>query len=218
MNRALRQILKQALVLGPKGMKNFYQVQSGVEKEQITALFTLSASGELYPPMIVYPYARIPAEIARCTPENWVIGRSKTGWMTGQSFHSYMCNTFLAEVYKRAIHFPILYLVDGHKSHLTYNVSKFCADNGIIVYALFPNATHILQPVDVSLFRPLKNNWKKVVQDWKRVNKNQSVSKPTFSLLLEKAIENVSASIVKNGFKKCGSTLLMSKQLISVNV
>ncbi|KAJ8930929.1 hypothetical protein NQ314_016228 [Rhamnusium bicolor] len=30
---------KTGLVLGPRGMKNFYQVKSGSEKEQITVLF-----------------------------------------------------------------------------------------------------------------------------------------------------------------------------------
>jgi hypothetical protein len=50
----------------------------------------------------------------------------------------------------------VLYLVDGHRSHLTFNVSKFCAENGIILFALYPNATHILQPADVALFKPRK--------------------------------------------------------------
>ncbi|KAJ8952300.1 hypothetical protein NQ314_007568 [Rhamnusium bicolor] len=40
---------KTGLVLGPKGLKNFYEIKSGSEKECITALFTISADGQIYP-------------------------------------------------------------------------------------------------------------------------------------------------------------------------
>ncbi|KAK9718003.1 hypothetical protein QE152_g23443 [Popillia japonica] len=46
---------KSGLVLGLRGMKNFYEIKSGSEKECITALFTISADGQIHPPMIVYP-------------------------------------------------------------------------------------------------------------------------------------------------------------------
>lgn len=65
---------KTGLVLGPTGMKNFYEIKSGSEKECITALFTISANGDIYPPMVVYPYERIPAEIVRNTNPEWTIG------------------------------------------------------------------------------------------------------------------------------------------------
>lgn len=67
---------KSGLVLGPRGMKNLYEIKSGSEKECITALFTISADGQIYPPMIVFPYERIPAEIVRNTNPDWVIGKS----------------------------------------------------------------------------------------------------------------------------------------------
>jgi hypothetical protein len=108
------------------------------------------------PPMIVYPYERIPAEIARNTTPDWVIGNSKSGWMTRQCFHCDVCNTFLPLHKEKNVKLPVLYLVDGHRSHLTFNVSKFCAENGIILFALYPNTTHILQPADVALFKPRK--------------------------------------------------------------
>lgn len=211
--------------MGPRGMRNFYEVKSGSEKECITALFTISADGQIYPPMIVYPYERIPAEIARNTNLDWAIGRfcnlsknylprsfiffcfsgrSKKGWMTSETFFSYVSNTLLPYLKNKSIQLPILYILDGHKSHLTYNLSKFCSDNGIFLYALLPNATHILQPADVSLFAPLKSKWKKVVSEWKKSNNNKIVNKATFPLLLENAVQEIVADTVKNGFRKCG--------------
>ncbi|KAJ8966905.1 hypothetical protein NQ314_003239 [Rhamnusium bicolor] len=63
---------------------------------------------------------------------------------------------------------------------------------------------HILQPADVSLFAPLKNNWTKVVFNRKKENNNKSVNKSTFPILLENAIQRISTDTVKNGFRKCG--------------
>lgn len=124
--------------------------------------------------------------------------------MTSKTFHSYVCNTLLPFLKQKGITFPILYFLDGHKSHLTYNVSKFCAENGIFLFALYPNATHILQPADVTLFAPLKSNWKTIVFNWKRSNNNKQVNKATFSLLLESATQQVNTETIKNGFRKCG--------------
>ncbi|KAJ8891144.1 hypothetical protein PR048_010658 [Dryococelus australis] len=61
------------------------------------------------------------------------------------------------------ISLPVMLFTDEHSSHLTLHTSKFCDEQGIILAALLPNATHILQPMDVGVFRPLKKEWKKAV-------------------------------------------------------
>ncbi|KAG5895651.1 hypothetical protein JTB14_008660 [Gonioctena quinquepunctata] len=43
---------------------------------------------------------------------------------------------------------PIILFLDGHRSHMTQTLSEFCQNNGIVLYALPPNTTHILQPAD----------------------------------------------------------------------
>uniref|UniRef100_A0A2H1VR69 SFRICE_028309 n=1 Tax=Spodoptera frugiperda TaxID=7108 RepID=A0A2H1VR69_SPOFR len=53
---------------------------------------------------------------------------------------------------------------DGHKTHLTLQVSELCTNLKIILIALYPNCTRILQPADVAAFFPLKCAWKQSVQ------------------------------------------------------
>ncbi|KAF2885884.1 hypothetical protein ILUMI_20292, partial [Ignelater luminosus] len=55
---------------------------------------------------------------------------------------------------------------NGHKSHMTLALSEFCNKDQIILYALPPNTTHILQPADVSVFRLLKEGWKNTIRKW----------------------------------------------------
>ncbi|KAG5864139.1 hypothetical protein JTB14_005235 [Gonioctena quinquepunctata] len=69
-------IPKTGSVLGRRGLRKFYEVESGSERKRITALFTISADGQIYPPMIVYIYERIPADIVRNTNPEWVIDGS----------------------------------------------------------------------------------------------------------------------------------------------
>lgn len=111
---------QSGLVLAPKGMDNLYAINTGSEKESITVLVTINADGELFPPMIVYPYERIPSAIVQNLNKDWPVGRSPTGWMTGQTFYGYIANTFLPRLKDKGIKLPILFLIDGHKSHLTY--------------------------------------------------------------------------------------------------
>lgn len=95
-------------------------------------------------------------------------------------------------------------LIDGHKSHINREVSQLCKDNSIILYSLYPNATHIIQPADVSVFRPLKNSWKKVVNDWKLKTGHRCVTKALFAPLLEATFNDLSKEVICNGFRKCG--------------
>lgn len=50
-------------VLGPKKFKNLYEIKQGSEKESINVLCTYSANGTALPPMVVYPYKRVPSAI-----------------------------------------------------------------------------------------------------------------------------------------------------------
>ncbi|XP_020296543.1 uncharacterized protein LOC109861344 [Pseudomyrmex gracilis] len=194
-------------VIGAKGWKNIYEVKMGNERETITVLLVFSASGQIAPPMIVYPYIRPSQELVNSIPEDWVLGRSETGWMKSEVFFEYMANDFNTWLDKNNIKKPILCFVDGHKSHMTMQLSQFCDSNDIILYALPPNCTHIMQPADVSVFKPLKTDWKDTIMKWqvKPENVNTCLTKITFAPLLAETLNNneLKNSIV-NGFRKCG--------------
>lgn len=100
----------------------------------------------------------------------------------------------------------MILFVDGHKSHLTYKLSKLCTDLKIILIALYPNSTRILQPADLAAFHPLKEGWKRGVFEWRKKNSiTTAVTKKDFAPILEKVInETINPDILKNGFKTCG--------------
>lgn len=82
-------------------------------------------------------------------------------------------------------------------------LSDFCVERNIILYCLYPDSTHIIQPCDVAIFKPLKSKWRTVVQQ--REQKTQkSITKTTFAPLFKDAFDQLSEDSIKNGFRVCG--------------
>ncbi|KYG40043.1 hypothetical protein M433DRAFT_9369 [Acidomyces richmondensis BFW] len=46
--------------------------------------------------------------------------------------------------------------MDGYSSHITADLIAFCIDNAIDILILLPHCSHALQPLDISIFSPLK--------------------------------------------------------------
>ncbi|KAJ8936396.1 hypothetical protein NQ314_012382 [Rhamnusium bicolor] len=157
-------------VLAAKGDKNIYQQINNDEKECLTVLITGNASGQLAPPLIVFKYERIPQGLACSVPGDWGIGKSESGWMTSALFYEFLTNVFYPWLVVQNITFPVILFIEGYTSHVTLHSSKFCEEKGIILVALYPNATHLLQPMDVAVFRALKENWKGKVHQWRIKN------------------------------------------------
>jgi hypothetical protein len=58
-------------VLACKWDRNVYEVDRGLTKASITAMFTFSAFGMMFPPMWIYPYKRIPSAFTHRLPVVW---------------------------------------------------------------------------------------------------------------------------------------------------
>lgn len=190
-------------VLVRKGEKNVYN-SAGDEKENLTALLTTNAAGFVAPPMIVFPYERLPVLIVNSVPNGWGIGRSETGWMNAKTFFEYITNVFNPWLIDHNIPKPVLFFLDGHRSHMTLHLANFCKDNGIEIIALYPNSTHLIQPMDVAVFRPLKTYWKYQTSQWKIDNPGRRFKKEDFAPNLDIAVKKITKDTIKNGFRKSG--------------
>ncbi|XP_046145944.1 MFS-type transporter clz9-like [Osmia bicornis bicornis] len=204
---------ESAFFLNPKGnkvitnkkSKGIYNLVDANDKECITTLITGNAAGELLPPMIMFSYQRLPSSIIDKVPPDWSVGKFDNGWMTGESFYEYMTNVFYPWCIKKEIKFPIIMYLDGHSSHATMALSDFCVEHEIEIISLYPNSTHITQPMDVALFRPLKEAWKKAVTDWRMQNGGKAVKKQNFAPVLQTALHSLNVkNILTQGFIACG--------------
>jgi len=76
--------------------------------------------------------------------------------------------------------------------------------NSIILYALPPNTTHVLQPAELP-FRKLKNEYDKACDRYRQTNNGAQVTKETFARVLNEAyLETYTPSAIINAFKTAG--------------
>lgn len=168
-------------------------------------MFSFSAAGLTIPPMIVFPYKRMPNDILESIPEGIKWEKSDSGWMTTEVFYNYIKDIFHPYLVEKEVQFPVILYVDGHKTHLTYSLSKLCDELKIILICLYPNSTRILQPADVSMFKPLKNGWFNEVQRWRRNNLDQKLTKKHFAPILKMVVDAyIREDVIKSGFRACG--------------
>lgn len=136
-------------------------------KEQVTVLACVSASGHFNKPFVIFPGKKLPKyNLSGVKESDFDAGYTLNGWISSDSFLRWLTNLFYASVHDE-IQFPIIIFLDGHTSHINISVSDFCTDKGIILYCLPPYASHVLQPLDVSVFGPLKKLWNKSINEFK---------------------------------------------------
>lgn len=203
---AFMMIPKDNTIITTKGAKAVYQIVSASDKACITTLITASASGEMAPPMIMFDCKTTPKKnILDKIPTRWGVGHTESGWMSAESFYYYMKNVFFKWLKEKNHRFPVVLYVDGHSSHCMLPLVKFCKENQIELISLYPNATHILQPLDVALFRPLKISYTKEHRKYKIENNVVDFKKWMFASVLKLALEAVDFSqIIQSGFRVCG--------------
>jgi hypothetical protein len=52
-----------------------------------------------------------------------------------------------------------LLILDGHESHLNQDFKDYCLEHKILTLCMPPHSSHILQPLDVVCFSPLKRKY-----------------------------------------------------------
>lgn len=126
--------------------------------------------------------------------------------MTSTTFFEYFTTIFYPFLCDQGVEFPVVVFVDGHSSHFSFDLSTFCLEKKIFLVALYPNSTHIIQPMDVAVFGPLKGKWRSAVHAWKYKNHDfKTLTKEHFVELLQKVItETVKPEHLQSGFRASG--------------
>ncbi|XP_065671731.1 jerky protein homolog-like [Hydra vulgaris] len=194
---------KTGKVIGIRG-RNVYEECNNSDKENLTTLFCVNANGQFAPSLTLYKYARMPKTIA-AAPPGWGLGKSDSGWMTAECFYEYFTNVLVPYLKSINTQLPIYMFMDGHRSHLSKELSMYCSSERIHLISLFPNATHILQPLDVSVFGPMKKKWQNICRQFKLDNDFNEICKENVPMLLNNFVMDPSMKKnIINGFRSTG--------------
>ncbi|KAG5671777.1 hypothetical protein PVAND_001954 [Polypedilum vanderplanki] len=195
-------------VLAKKGQKSVYSINSTKEHDNVTTTFIFCANGEVFPPQIIFKesFSKL-HEVAFAAGElqqKYYFCQTPNGWQTKSSFDGYI-RRFDEELKARNVLRPVVLFMDGHPSHINLDLYNWCLETGIILCLFYPNATHILQMADVSMFGPAKAGWRKETLNFKRQNNKRELNQVDFIQILSNVIKNnMKLESIKNGFATTG--------------
>ena len=141
-------------VLVKKGMKSPQSLIPGSGRDNITVQVCCSASGDLLPPYVIYTGQRLQYNCTMGGPIGTRFSCSANGWMTASNFIDWPKTIFIPSLTPQ--HQPVLLILDGHTSHVSYEVRMLARDNNVHLLKLPPHLTHLLQPLDLAVFKSMK--------------------------------------------------------------
>lgn len=93
---------------------------------------------------------------------------------------------------------PRLLILDSHGSHETTDFMYLCYQNNVHLLFLPPHTSHVLQPLDLSVFSALKTHYRVAVSQLTLLTNSSPIGKQNFLACYSKARkEALSAKIIK---------------------
>ena len=179
-----------------------------------TVMFACAGNGVLLPPYVVYKATNIYDTWVLNGPTGTCYNSAKSGWFTRDLFEDWFHQVAL-RYFRRSPPGPKVLIGDNLCSHMSYNIIKKAIDAGIRFIFLPPNSTHLSQPLDVGVFRPLKGTWRKKLAAWKQKKKGP-IDKSEFPNLLHEAVKgtvNMKENIISS-FRATGIVPLNRQQVL----
>ena len=130
----------------------------------VTLIAAINAAGWAVPPFLIFAgkyhlSAWYEAEI----PRDWAIAVSDNGWTNNELGVAWLKH-FDAHTKTRVVGTRRLLILDGHESHQSLQFQEFCKENNIYTLCMPPYSSHLLQPLDVGCFSPLKRAYSREVE------------------------------------------------------
>jgi hypothetical protein len=157
-------ITTQLVVTGSERRGRPKAIQPG-NREWVTAIAAINAAGWSVPPFLIFAgqyhlsawYEE--AEI----PRDWVIAVSDNGWTNNQLGVEWLKH-FNTHTKTRVVGARRLLILDGHESHHSLEFQELCKENNIYTLCMPPHSSHLLQPLDVGCFSPLKRAYSREIE------------------------------------------------------
>nr|XP_047127828.1 uncharacterized protein LOC124808663 [Hydra vulgaris] len=170
-------------IICKRGIKNPVSIAPGSGKEQFTVLATISAAGRNFPPFTLFAGKNLYKEWMTGGPNGSLYGVTKNGWMETEVFTEYFNHLVL---WLKDTPKPVLLIFDGHISHISLETVKKAVENHITILCLPAHCSHLLQPLDVGVFRQVKHVWREILANWYTESRLKVVGKSVFPSLLKK--------------------------------
>ncbi|KAM4066310.1 DDE superfamily endonuclease [Hirsutella rhossiliensis] len=168
----------------------------------------VSAAGTFLPPPVIFKGKSVqqqwfPEDLS--TFSDWQFTATKNGWTSDQTAVEWLEKGFIPKNPPTRPFGAKTASIDGHGSHETVDFMYLCYQHQIHLLFLPPHTSHVLQPLDLSVFSALKHYYRKQVGFLSLLTDSSPVGKQNFLSCYQKAREQaLTVSNIKGGWKATG--------------
>ncbi|KAI4455434.1 hypothetical protein MML48_9g00003666 [Holotrichia oblita] len=190
-------------VVGEKGV-NSTRITAGTGRSNTSVLFSAAADGSKAPPLIIFKRKNvwdswIPEEGMDYPGTTYAA--STNGWMESKIFKNYFVKTFIPQLTEQR---PILLLCDGHASHVDLEVIDAAIEANITIIQLPLHYSHLLQPLDLTVFRSVRLKWDELLVKWQSENVGKIRNKSKLAEFVGVVWNRIDKGVIQPGFEKGG--------------
>ena len=189
--------------------------QSG-NRDWVTVIQGINSEGWAIPPFIVVAGQNHLANWYqdRDMPKNWAISLSNNGWTTNEVGLEWIKH-FEKHTRSRKVGGYRLLILDGHESHHSLEFELYCRNNNIVTLCMPAHASHLLQPLDIGCFGPLKRAYGREIEDLIRARVTH-ITKADFFPAFKTAFQTAfTEQNINAGFRGAGLAPLDPNSVIS---
>ncbi len=195
-------ILSQMVITGLEGSGKKKTIQPG-NREWVTLIQGVGAAGHLLPPFVIFAGSVLIDVWFKRLPRDWILEVSPNGWTNNQLALAWL-EHFDKHTKPSAIGAYRLLIIDGHGSHSSLEFQNRCTEKNIVLLCMPPHSSHLLQPLDVGCYAPLKRRYSDQISALAR-NRIHFISKETFLQAFKPAFEqSLTVENIKAGFRGAG--------------
>ena len=204
-----------AVVTGSERRGRPKTVQQG-DREWASIIASINAIGWAIPPFVIFQgkhhlstWYKEPS-----IPGDWVINVSENGWTNNELGLKWLKH-FDKHTKGRTVGNYRLLILDGHESHNSVNFHQYCEEHKIVTLCMPPHSSHLLQPLDVGCFAPLKKAYGRQAELLMR-NKITRITKLEFLPCFKAAFDaSITESNIQGGFRGAGLVPFNPEAVIS---
>lgn len=161
-------------IIAAKGKKQVGAMTSAERGTLVTLAMAVNALGNSVPPHFIFPRKKYFDHFVRDGPRGCMGTANGSGWMQEGDFVAFLHH--FAKHSNASKQSPQLLLLDNHSSHLSLQGIEFCRANGIVLLSFPPHCSHKLQPLDRSVYGPLKRYINSAMDCWLKMHPGKTVT------------------------------------------
>lgn len=201
---------KQPRVLAKKGTGT---VNALVDDpwQHVSLLMAVNAEGGKMPPLIIMTGKTVMEKWTTCQEiPGTIYTATDSGWITRDVYTVWFTEFFVPHINAtRGVRAddtrePVLYLFDGHDSHLSIEVALLAEAHGIDLLQMPPHTSHRLQVLDKTCYGPFHQHIGKALNTYRGRHPRERITRDKVAELIKPGYEKgLSSKNIVSGFEIC---------------